>query len=230
MTKSTSFLIRQSKWTIPLLLLIVYNPNIKAQELKKVTKFSCSGIEEQYYVLKKDKSIKNGPYRLSIQNSIYQLGFYSNNKKTGIWSIYNFDHTLEFKYNYDMQMIYKLDKSYLNSPDDSTSRAPVFLGGLAYLVYRTACFTKSGEELYKRIAPGTYKVIIKFDVDSLGLPGNYIVFNSCGQKTLDDEALRCVKLATVLTFPFLPALEEGRPIKANIKLPINFTYTETKIN
>jgi hypothetical protein len=228
MTGPTSMTINPTKWIISFLILLVCNQNLKAQELKKVTKYPFPGIEEQYYVLKNDRKIKNGSYRLSIQNSVYQLGFYTNNQRTGTWSIYGFNHALEFKYNFDTKTIYKLDKSYLKSPDDSTSRAPVFLGGLDYLVYYTSCFSKSGEELYKYIGPGTYKVIIKFEIDSLGIPGNYIVYSSCGQETLDDEAMRCVKIGTVISFSFLPALEKGKPVKANMILPLTFIYSEIK--
>ena len=217
------------KCAIFLLSLLVCNI-ANGQELKKVNKSICDDIEEQYYVLKNDRDVKNGPYRLSIKNSIYQLGFYTNNERTGIWSIYDNKHILDFKYDFDTKKILDLNKRYFMNSKDTTSRAPIYLGGDAFLLYRAMCYMKPGEELYQNISPGNYRVVVKFEIDTIGVPTNYAVLLSCGKKTLDDEAIRCVKLASNLDFPFLPALEKGKPFKTNMIIPINFSYREVKEN
>lgn len=73
-----------------LICLIAISTIAKAQELKKITRAN-SQFGEVYYVLKGDRSIKQGQYLKYFESmnmydkSIEAYGNYDNNKKTGAW-------------------------------------------------------------------------------------------------------------------------------------------------
>jgi len=216
------------KWISVFFMISFFFQPLKSQEIKKVKKYPFPNMVEQYYVLKSNKEIRNGPYRLTINNSIYQLGFYVNNQKAGTWQIYKSDNELEFIYNYDTKQLSKLSKEYFANSKDSMSRAPIFLGGLTYLCYCASNYIRLPEGLLESIGPGQYRTIVKFEIDTIGVPGNYTIQTSSGNDDLDYEAARCVKLASSLNFSFLPALGKGVPIKSSMIIPISFSYTEIK--
>lgn len=58
-----------------------------SQELKKVTnKDKNSSVTEEYFVLKKEKEIKQGPYQKITENGIVlERGFYKDNKQDSLW-------------------------------------------------------------------------------------------------------------------------------------------------
>jgi protein TonB len=64
------------------------------------------------------------------------------------------------------------------------------------------------------------RVIVHFFIDENGVVQNAVIAQSCGQKALDDAALRVATLAE-----FTPALNRDRRVPVWIQLPITFTTT-----
>ncbi len=61
-----------------------------AQDLKKVkNKPPYEAYTEEYYVLKADKSIRQGNYqKLGYKNNVLENGYYKNNQKDSTWTVY----------------------------------------------------------------------------------------------------------------------------------------------
>jgi TonB family protein len=79
---------------LSLFLLILASGNVFAQTVRRIDR--SDRTREEYYVLKSDKSIKQGPYALySLFNTNpYCEGFYKNNLKDSVWKYYGYDHKL----------------------------------------------------------------------------------------------------------------------------------------
>src|SRR6185312_8550743 len=78
-----------------LLLVLILSTNLFAQEtVRHVDKSDRQ--REEYYVLKSDKSIKQGAYAeySLLSNSPYCEGFYKNNLKDSLWRYYSYNHKL----------------------------------------------------------------------------------------------------------------------------------------
>lgn len=71
-----------------------------SQEIKKIVQQrKNSGICEEFYVLKSDRSIKNGNYakyllKIEIQKYLQEFGNYENGKKNGSWFYFSTGHPL----------------------------------------------------------------------------------------------------------------------------------------
>jgi Gram-negative bacterial TonB protein C-terminal len=74
-----------------IILLIVLSTSVNAQRTKKITVDDYQLFaKHEYYVLKKDKSIKHGSYKSAwINGNPRQEGFYSMGMKDSLWIYYN---------------------------------------------------------------------------------------------------------------------------------------------
>ena len=76
------------------LYLVIISVTVNAQELKRITKSNLH-FGEIYYVLKSNRSIKQGQYLKYFESmnmydkAIECFGSYDNNKKTGVWIFCN---------------------------------------------------------------------------------------------------------------------------------------------
>ena len=74
--------------------------DINSQELKRIIqKKDDNPVCEEYYVLKEDRSVKQGKYvryleRLAVEKYVQEFGTYSENKKNGVWFTFNISHPL----------------------------------------------------------------------------------------------------------------------------------------
>lgn len=66
--------------------------NVFCQETSFFVNPISNNLKEEYYVLKNDKSIKNGFYKKINYNLVTEEGFYRNNLKDSIWKIYEDGH------------------------------------------------------------------------------------------------------------------------------------------
>ncbi|HVW16507.1 MAG TPA: TonB family protein [Mucilaginibacter sp.] len=81
---------------LPILILVLISATVFAQTVKRVDKFDKANVRIEYYVLKSDKSIKQGPYAeySRLGTTPYCEGFYKNNQKDSIWKYYGFNNKL----------------------------------------------------------------------------------------------------------------------------------------
>lgn len=75
-----------------IILILVISPSF-SQALKKIVlKNKDQFIREEYFVLKQNHSIKEGEYnKFSYFGALKEKGYYKNNKKDSLWTIYNYD-------------------------------------------------------------------------------------------------------------------------------------------
>ncbi|MCD4792832.1 MAG: energy transducer TonB [Bacteroidales bacterium] len=89
----------------------LFSINLLAQtERKKKTKYKDE-FKEKYYVLKKNRKIKDGLYVLTFKKDTIAVGIYTNNNKDSIWDYYNSIGELELKYDYNGNKIVYWDKN-----------------------------------------------------------------------------------------------------------------------
>lgn len=78
--------------------LAFFSTYVSSQDIRKVIqKSNNSPIIKEYFVLKSDKSIKNGNYvkyseRLVIEKYFQEFGSFDHNKKSGVWFYFNSIH------------------------------------------------------------------------------------------------------------------------------------------
>jgi antitoxin component YwqK of YwqJK toxin-antitoxin module len=81
-------------------IIFFFSPFGYTQDIKKVIKKEKdSEITEEFFVLKSDKSIKNGNYvkyctKIAVQKYLQELGNYDYNKKSGSWLTFSSFHPL----------------------------------------------------------------------------------------------------------------------------------------
>jgi hypothetical protein len=99
-------------WLCWLNFLVIFNYfDISAQELKKQTnKLSNVSAKEIFYVLKENRSIRHGDYKIEDTKGLIRVvGLYDNNRKIGKWEFY--DEILsgtavqKFIYDYDTNKV-----------------------------------------------------------------------------------------------------------------------------
>jgi hypothetical protein len=205
------------------ILLIMSLSIISAQDLKRVTKNPFQNFVEQYFVLKDNPKIKEGPVILKINGIVSQEGFYKDNQRAGLWKIFKSKNVLEFTYNYDNKQIVFYDKQYFPNPSDSSSHIPVYLGGLSYFLNIIAnSVILSDEDRNEMKSNHDYYTLIGIQVDSTGIPLNFEVILASNNPRIDQRAVDAVKKATSY-FPFLPALEKGKPVRSVLMAPVHIS-------
>lgn len=100
------------KSKVLLILCLIFPIFLSGQKLKKITKKNSqtNTIDIEYTVLKKNKYVKHGEYKVFFENGqIKEIGMYDNNKKIGDWKEYN--------YHGELRRIRKYEKGKLISDD-----------------------------------------------------------------------------------------------------------------
>ena len=206
---------------------LTVNQIVCSQELEFQRRSISPRMTEEFNVLKSNKKIKEGQYKLVINDIICQMGFYKNNQKSGIWSVFccsqGVGDSPEIVYNYDTNELIFFEDTYL-SREDSTLCLPIYLGGIQY-------FKESILNLLDRSETrlGNGSLYISFGIDSIGLPNNFKLKSSCNNKKLDQMALEAVEKVATSNFKFIPALRNGRPISYFVEVPIYYTKMDIQV-
>lgn len=181
---------------------------------------------EEYYVLKSDKNIKEGPYNNYIDGAICVEGAYKNNERCGIWKSYASNNKVEYTIDYDNKTITFQHKDSINQREatlitDSilshASERPPFLisGSRVISAYLSNVLRYPLEAQMNGIAG---KVVVKIAIDSNGKVKDYIVYQSA-HTLLDKEALRVAKL---MPLEFIPKIRNGKFVESSFFIPFNF--------
>jgi len=88
-----------------LLLLISSIQGVYAQKDRKKKGEYSKFLSQTYYVLKEDKSIKDGPFERTFMSTPIIQGQYKKSIKAGIWSYYNSMGDLLYKYDYSSDSV-----------------------------------------------------------------------------------------------------------------------------
>jgi TonB family protein len=184
--------------------------NCFSQELIKKTNLRKDGLKETFFVLKSDKSVRQGEYYLLYHGNPIQEGFYCNGKKSGIWKYSGGDSG--FSYDHDSCTIV--------TDTIGKKRPALYSEGDIYFYYLLYSVVEYPLEAKETNVQG--KIIIVFTVDIDGTPRDFEIKQGCGNLVLNNEAMRAMK-ETVLAFPWYPAInEKGEKIKSIVERPVSF--------
>jgi hypothetical protein len=202
---------------------LTVNQTLSSQELEYQKRSLSPRMTEEFNVLKSNLKIKEGQYKLVIDDYICQIGLYKNNQRSGIWSIH-FSFGLDNVYNYDTNELIYFDKDTYLSREDSTLCRPIYLGGITYFKQSIMNLLDRSETRW-----GNGRLYISFGVDSTGLPNNFKLKSSCNNKKLDLMAVDAVKKVATSNFKFVPARRNGKPISYNVEVPIYYTNMDIQV-
>ena len=202
---------------------------ISSQELEFQKRCLSTRIVEEFYVLKNNKEIKEGQYKLLIDNFICQTGFYTNNQRSGLWAIFCCSNQVvpgppEIVYNYDTNKLIYFEKDFYFSREDSTLRLPIYLGGIQYFKESILNHLDINQTRW-----GNGGIYISFEVDSTGLAKDIKLKSSCDNKSLDLMAIDAVKKVATSDFKFLPARRYGNSISYTVEVPIIYTSMNIQV-
>jgi TonB family protein len=191
------------------LLFLYYNGF--TQELKKVSKSVELNSKEIFYVLKSDSKIKQGKYALIQKTDTIQSGYYLNNEKSGIWRYYR-KNNVEFIYDYDNK---KIITDILGSKRDA-----LYSEGYDYFEYIRDKTTKYPQEAID--AEGFNKVVVSFTVNIDGSVSDFVISIGCGNKALNNEALRVIRETAIMNTWYPAINEKGEKINSTITKQVVF--------
>jgi len=213
------------KITFTLILLTIISGTLFSQT-KKVTLYdtNCKAVCEEFYVLKADKTIKDGPYKKTIYEDNCITGIYKNGEKIGIWKYYDNTDKVEVEINYENGDVrYKTRDSlskeiiYLETSLKPLGDRPLInISSSKIMVKYFSSLIKYPREIEQKGISGT--VIISMNINPFGEIVGYNVFSSV-EKTLDDEAIRVLKLTPLV---FLPKYENGVAVDATFKMSLTY--------
>lgn len=189
--------------------------NAYSQDLKK--KHTTDGDKkESFFVLKSDRNIKHGDYELKLWGQIVQKGQFDRGKKTGTWFFYSQTGEMEFAYNYDTDSIVPVNHTSIKLPF-YTEGSAVFW----YLISANINYPADARE-----AGIKGMVIISFTVDTDGKAKDFSVDAGCGNLSLNNEALRVVKIAATEHY-WLPWVnDKGENEKTDFFFPVSFRLSK----
>lgn len=195
---------------------MTYSQSMKFKKIIETDK--KNSIKEKYYVHKKQRNIKQGEYQRYLRGKLIITGQFSNNKKSGVWTYFDSDNTIDLKYDYDNDSVV----FYSNFDQDTSDldRPLIYLGSeveARTIVSRNLSYPELAQENGKQ---GTVLVDIYFGKD--GEIYDYKILKSV-YPPLDKEAIRVVKL---IPNKWLPAVKNGKRIDYKITFPINFVLME----
>jgi periplasmic protein TonB len=210
--------------TITILLSVNYLSVSQTKRIKQKDK-NLRNSWEVYHVLKPNSEIKQGEYNKYIDKRLSIEGSYKDGNRIGIWKIYNFNNQVETEIDYDngviryteIDSVTKKERMVQNSLNPTGDRPPISLNSSFFTMYYLWENIKYPQ--YARENGISGKVMVAVKLNDQGSITGYSIERSV-DKSLDEEALRVIRL---IPFEFLPAIKNGQPIEAIIKLPVKFT-------
>lgn len=184
-----------------------------AQDTVKKTN-SVGKFEEQFMVLKSDKKVRQGSYRLFTDKKLVAAGSYDKGKRAGVWNFYNGDE-LEQEYDYTNNKVVLNHGSKAitceieNAQPTDSVKAAVKVGG-----YNGLSMLVASTDFSSNADVGNNKVIHVFTLDDKGeiLSWMATIKSSDGIKVItqkivdvDPEIVR-----------FLPAMLNGKPVACTV--------------
>ena len=191
----------------------IYSAYAQTELIKIKKKDKEKSVVEKYYVLKNDRNIKNGEYSKFIKNKKVTTGQYTNNKETGIWTFYDFDNSVDLKYDFDKDSVLFVD---IQDDTSGLDRPAIYFGSFYEARYTIMTNLRYPAEAAENGKTG--RILIDVFIDTKGNVYDYKVQKSV-YPPLDNEALRVVKL---IPQKWLPAIKNGEPIKAIYTFPVIF--------
>ena len=157
--------------------------------------------------------------------TIRYTGEYYRDKRSGIWDFFNFDGTLDQKYNYDNNEIIYVEKQenqqvtiYTDSSviTKNVETMGMYIGGFQELMWQIQSNIKIPDAALYNEINGT--VIISFILEKNGTLSNIEVVKGLGFG-LDEESIKALKSVPNNWIPFIL---DGKPAAIKFRIPIKF--------
>jgi TonB family protein len=208
------------------IILLVFSTSLSSisQDLKKARNRPMPDVVEEYFVLKSDPNIKEGPYKLKIDNTVYLIGSYSNNQRSGTWQIFRSENEIAFKYNYDTKQITCINQNLNLDPKDPTSHVALYLGGDHYFLCQIGNQAMLPNGLEKIMTSGRYNSTVTFSIDPQGHPIDFKILKSSNVPELDAKAIQFVKSIATSDLGFIPGQLKGKYVDMPWMVPVNFVF------
>lgn len=203
--------------------------SLSAQEktVRRSSANSKRGIKEIFYVLKSNKKMKHGEYRmLTTSGKLKAKGQYENGKKAGPWAFYDYEGDIEQIYDYSTGVLdfnaeddeptqYFLDEGS-GYKEFKPDRPPVFISGGSNMFFATGSQLKYPVQATRMGIQGTVfiEVFVTPDGRLIGERVKKGIGAGC-----DMEALRMIKL---VPDNWLPALYKGKPVLTRFDIQVRF--------
>jgi hypothetical protein len=205
---------------------------LHAQDTVKRSDFSSPNFSEDFYVLKKDKKVRQGAYQAAFEGTVIARGRYDQNNRTGIWSFANRKGEIVQTFDYERHIIaidsadnrtFQPSYSYADTLNNTVHQAPIKIGG-SFLGYYPLLFSLRVNLLLHHDFPDLVPIRCQhvFFIDKAGKLVRHDMTAVYRDQTkqyhlnddfLDDDARR-----------FLPAKSGGQPVECQIS--INTTITQ----
>jgi hypothetical protein len=177
-------------------------------------KSSIGKFEEQYTVLKSDKKIRQGSYKLFTDKKLVASGSYDKGVRAGLWSFYN-DGALEQQYDYTA------NKLVLNNPSraitceiEDTAQGDSIKNAVKVGGYSGLALLVSSVNFEENATAGRNQVLHVFTLDEKGEIKSWVasIKSSDGIKIVNQKI---VDVAPEV-LQFLPAIVNGKPVPSTI--------------
>jgi TonB family protein len=200
-------------------LIVIHLLSVKAncQEIKKTL---YGQFKEKYSVSTSNKEVKDGPYAVYNNRELVIKGNYSNNQKSGLWTVYSSKQDTEFVYNYDLNK-FKYWKCQENFQGCNDKKRPAYCADGFQIIYSQILMDviyPQSAQLESKQGSSTVTIVIDRD----GRFHDFYLSKSSGNIDIDKEAVIAVRNICSKSTWF-PAVDyNDNPIDDKIKFTINF--------
>ncbi|MEQ9167344.1 MAG: energy transducer TonB [Fulvivirga sp.] len=177
---------------------------------------------EIYSVLKDNPEVKHGDYKKIKKKSILESGQFDNGNKVGPWSFYDEEGKVELIYDFSTNKVienHNLDQfSNYKTVNDETKPEilPVYIGGRSgYNRFISENLEYPKDSKSKGIEGRQFVII------TLSEQGE-IIESKVYRPIAPDIYAEALRLISELPNKWTPAINQGKPVKVTIGLPVQF--------
>lgn len=202
--------------TIPIVLQLL---SVKANS-QEILSTLFGQYKECYAVSSVNNEIKDGLYEVYRNEKLVIQGHYSNNRKSGLWTVYSSNQDKEFVYNYDLKSFenWEYQEPYQDYGDKK--RPAYCVDGFQILNSRMWAYARYPQSAMLAGKQGSSTVTVVIDND--GQLCDFYLSKSSGYSDLDKEAVITVRNICSKSIWF-PAVDKNDiPIDDKLKITINF--------
>ena len=200
-----------------LILLQLLNVRANSQEIIKTL---FDQYKECYVVSIDNSEVKDGLYEIFRNEKLVIQGQYSNNRKSGVWTVYSSNQDKEFVYNYDLNLFesWKCQEQFQVCSDKK--RPAYCVDGFQLLNSRISAYLKYPQSAMLAGRQGSSKLTIV--VDKNGQLCDFYLSKSSGYSDLDKEAVITVRNICSKSIWFHAVDNNDIPIDDKLKITVGF--------
>jgi hypothetical protein len=177
-------------------------------------KSSIGKFEEQYTVLKSDKKIRQGSYKLFTDKKLVASGNYDKGVRAGLWSFYN-EGALEQQYDYTTgKLVLNNQSRAISCEIEDTAQGDSIKNAVKVGGYSGLALLISSVNFEENVNAGRNQVLHVFTLDEKGEIKSWVasIKSSDGIKIINQKIVD----VSPEVLHFLPAIVNGKPVPSTI--------------